>query len=364
MNRPVIIPPHLQFKASLLILIVTSMQIGVGLLGFQRIIIEVAGNSAWICSILAGIVCSLTIYVMLLTLRKYPSYNLYQIHKAIFGKSLGMMINSVYMLYTSIMPFSILVLYVEVVKTWIFPDIATWIVSAILMALAVYGLYGGIRSVVGTLFLSKGLTMWMTLLLIFPMNYADWNYLLPLFDASPFEIFNGLYHMTYTLLGFELMFFIYPYIADKKNIFKFTNISLLYTTFVYTAVLVVSIVYYSPKQMETIIWGTISFFTVASFPFMERFEYIGISIWLAYVIPNIMVYLWVCTKGLKENFKLKQKKGIVIASILFVILNSFFESRDLINIVVDSVAKASFILVFVYPYVLYGLSFIRKKEQI
>ena len=68
-------------------LLLHSLQIGVGVLGYQRIIAQYAGYDAWISLIVAGIATHIVLFCMLKMLEK--DNDLINIHMTCFGKWLG-----------------------------------------------------------------------------------------------------------------------------------------------------------------------------------------------------------------------------------------------------------------------------------
>lgn len=68
-------------------LLLHSLQIGVGVLGYQRIIAQFAGYDAWISLIIAGIATHIVLFCMLKMLEK--DNDLMNIHTTCFGKWIG-----------------------------------------------------------------------------------------------------------------------------------------------------------------------------------------------------------------------------------------------------------------------------------
>ncbi|MDF2858527.1 MAG: GerAB/ArcD/ProY family transporter, partial [Neobacillus sp.] len=62
--------------------------------------------------------------------------------------------NSLYIVYCLIASLVIMKNYIEVIQTWMFPQIPTWFFSISLLLLVVYGVTGGIRVIVGVSFLN------------------------------------------------------------------------------------------------------------------------------------------------------------------------------------------------------------------
>lgn len=351
---------HLLFSSFLLLFVIHSNQVGIGILGFQRIIVQAAGHDAWISVLLAGIACHLTAWIMLKTLNEYRSLDLYGLHEQIFGKWLGCFLSSTYIAFMLMGAVIVLRNYIEVVQAWMFPELPTWVLTFILLSLAVYAILGGIRVVVGVCFLSVVLTIWMFLTFFYPLQYGEWRALFPMMEAGVMELLQGAKQMSLTVIGFEILYFVYPFLKEKEKAPRYTHIGLLITTVSYVIIMMVSTMYFSEGQMMTTIWATLSLWKIIQLPNIERFEYIGISLWMLVIIPNVILYLWAATRGMKVGFHWKQKNALFLFSIVIFLACICLETRQQINQLNNFSGKYSIYIVFVYPFFLYAVAWFRK----
>lgn len=353
--------PHSMVNTFLLIFVIHSMQLGVGVQGFQRIIYLEAKHDAWISVIISGIASGIVGFIMVKTLAAYETSDLYGIQYDVLGKWLGNLMNLVFVLY-SLGSFHIIVRnYVEVIQAWIFPQVPNWLLAFTLLLLVFYGMNGGLRTVVGVSFFSVTMSLWMILLLIYPFQFTNWNYLFPIFEASVTDILKGAKEMTFTIIGFEIIFVLYPFLKEKDKVNKYMQIGLLFTTILYLGIMVVSLGYFSGGQLERTIWGTLSLFKIVRFPFIERFEYVAISFWVLLILPNLMFYLWSASRGISRIFNKNAKKinWLMLAVLFLSLLHPL--NRDQINTVNNYFAKGAFYLIFGYPFLLYGAVWIKKR---
>ncbi|WP_223322207.1 GerAB/ArcD/ProY family transporter [Leuconostoc mesenteroides] len=82
--------------------------------------------------------------------------------------------------------------------------------------------------------------------------------------------------------------FVYPYLKDKKKAQNFANLGVFITTVLVAVLMIVAIVYFSPKQLEKTIWATLNMLKIVRVPNLERFEFIGISLWMVIMLPNLL----------------------------------------------------------------------------
>lgn len=350
-------------NAFLVMFFIHAAQTGVGIVGLPRIVYLSAKHDAWISVFLGGLFSAFVLAMMVLMLKKYESADLYGIQVDVFGKWLGNALNVFYMMYMSISFFVIMMNYIEIVQVWIFPELPTWQISLALILLTIYAVNGGIRIIVGVAFMSVLGTIWMIFILVVPMQYADPKNLLPLLNTDLKHIINGVYKTSLSLMGFELLMFLYPYVKDKKKIFMYSQIGNLYTTIFFTAVTMVCITFFAENGLARTIWPVLSMFKIVRLPNLERFEFIAVSFWMLVILPNMCAYLWAASKGFNRIINWKQKKGIWIIGILVWGGSFFIKARYQMNELSDFVGRLGFLTAFCYPVLLSMIVLVKKWFQ-
>ena len=347
------------FSAYLLFFVIHGVQTGVGLVGLPRVVYLAAQHDAWISVLAAGLVTSVVLWFMITMLKQYDSADLYGIHLDVFGKWVGNSLSLIYMLYLISSFFVIFMNYIEIVQVWIFPNLATWQLALVLLLLAVYAVYGGIRIIAGVAFLSVVGTMWIIFVAFEPLRYADFNHLFPIMNVSVGAILKGAQSTTLSMMGFELIMFVYPYIKEKKKSMKYAQIANIYTTLIFTLITLISIVFFAGDSLRTAIWPVLSMFKIVRLPNLERFEFIAVSFWMLIILPNMCLYLWAGSKGFSRILKRKQKTGIWIISILAFGATFFIQARYQMNMVTDLIAKTGFYVAICYPVVLSSIVLVK-----
>ncbi|WP_342505724.1 GerAB/ArcD/ProY family transporter [Sporosarcina sp. FSL K6-2383] len=361
MKSSIQISPKDTINAFLLFFIIQSAQIGVGIHGFQRIIYQDAKQDAWISVLLAGLATHIIAFFMIKTLQMYGSNDLYGIHQDVFGKWIGNFFNILYIIYCSVAFIAVLRNYIEVVQTWVFPDLATWFLAASLLLIVIYTFTGGLRVIVGISFFSTILSIWLFPLLIFPVKFMELSDLLPILEANMTEILKGAKSMTFTVIGFEIIYVIYPFVKDKENAKKHIHLGLFVTTMLYLVIMLVSLSYFSGEQLTKTIWATLSLFNIVQLPFIERVEYIVVCFWMLIILPNLCLFIWSAFRGIRRMVKINANKFVWIFSLIIFVLSLTFKTRTQINMFNDYFGKVAFYIIFVYPIFLYVIAAIKKK---
>ncbi|MEK4425667.1 GerAB/ArcD/ProY family transporter [Solibacillus sp. FSL K6-1523] len=363
MNRSIQLNPNDTFNAFLLFFIIHGAQIGVGLHGFQRVVYEGAKHDAWISVILAGVATHVIVFFMIKILQIYGSNDLYGIHQNIFGKWIGNFFNTIYILYCSTAFFTVLINYIEVVQTWVFPNVGTWFLTATLLLIVIYTFTGGLRVIVGVTFFSIVLSIWLFPMLAFPMKYIESRNLLPVLEADIGGILHSMRSMTFTIIGFEIIYIIYPFVKDKLNAKKYIHLGLFVTTLFYLIIILISLTYFSGQQLTKTIWPTLSLFSIVQLPFIERIEYFVVCFWMLIILPNLCLFVWSAFRGFKRMVNISANKFIWIFTFILFMISLTIKTRTQINTFNDYFNQVAFYIVFVYPIILYVIAKIKNKVK-
>ena len=349
-----------KINASLFFFVVVATQIGVGIHGFQRVIVKDASNDAWISVIFATIFSHIVVFVMIKTLELYPSNDLYGINIDIFGKYIGNFLNLIYVMYCSFSFYSVIKNYIEVINTWVFPNLSQSFIAITLLLLTIYAFSGGLRIMIGVCFFSFFTGLWILIILFMPLEFAHYNHIFPIFKNDLTSILKGAYSMTFTIVGFEIINILYPFAKEKKKVQKYVHLGLLFTLLIYLSVILVTIVYFSENQLERTVWATLTLFSVVKLPFIERIEIIIICFWMMIILPNLCLFSWAAYRGINRIKKMRETTFIWIFSFLIFIANIPIQSRTQIDKTNNLFAQIAFCIVFIYPFLLYIMALIKK----
>ncbi|WP_203363135.1 GerAB/ArcD/ProY family transporter [Bacillus sp. REN10] len=342
--------------------IISSVQIGVGVLGFQRNVTKAAGHDAWISVVLVGLSMHIIMWMTYQILKK-GNNDITVIHRELFGKWIGGLLSLTLMVYLLSIGLTIARNYIEVIQIWIFPQLETWYMAIILFTLVYLYVTSGFRVNVGLCFLTFVITLPLLLMYWFPLQEAKISYLLPILDHSLPDIISGSKEVSFSYSGFETIFFCYPFIKQAERSHKWAQLGVAYTTFIYLLTIIVSLLYFSHWQLSNTIWATLTLWKVINLPFVERFEYAGLTLWLLVILPNICLYTWAATRGIKQLFNIKQKHSVILLIVaLFITVVSITELK-VINKWLTSVGYFGLFVFYVYIPFVYFFQIIRNKMR-
>ncbi|MFP3668055.1 GerAB/ArcD/ProY family transporter [Priestia sp. SIMBA_032] len=342
--------------------LVSSAQINVGLFGFQRYIAKDVGQDAWLTVLLVGLAVHVLIWICYQILNKGGD-DIISIHYDLFGKWIGGLLNFIIILYFLVLVIIWTRTYVEVIQVWMTPFINQgWIVGLILI-LAYYYVSGGFRVVTGLAFFSGIIITIILFTLYFPIKEAHFHNLLPIFDHSIDDQFNAMKEMVYSYLGFEFILIFYPFLSQSKKSQKWSHLGVLFTMLIYIAFIIVSLAYYNLDQLYHTVWATLTLWQEIKLPFIERFEYVGISLWLFLVLPGICLGLWASSRSLKKIFHVNQHITLLILICIVFVVSNLITDRQQINMYTKLIKNIGAYIIFLYIPLLFFIQAIVYKVR-
>lgn len=360
MSQPV--AENTKISPFLIYYLIISMQIGIGILGFQRVIAKDAGYDSWISVIIAGLSIHLILWMMYKILETVDG-DMIKVHQYILGEKLGKFFSSFFIFYFCLYATTVLRSFIEVIQVWMFPDISVFWFAFAFYALCIYIVFGGFRTVTGIAFFGTVLPVYLVFIFAYALPYSDISNIQPIMNHSIKDLMKAYFHMSLTYTGYETLLFVYPFIKNPQQSKKWAHLSVLTTTIIYTALSLVTFSYFAEKQLQETIWPTLNIWKIVEMPFVERFEYIGIANWNLIVLPNVCVSLWIASRLMKQIFKLRQRKGVMITSLICLVGSSMVSTRLEINTLSNFFGYTSFALNSLYIPCLFVAVIIAKKVK-
>ncbi|MGM7702722.1 GerAB/ArcD/ProY family transporter [Pseudalkalibacillus sp. Hm43] len=361
-NLPQSVPENVMVQPQMAFFLVHAMIIGIGVLGFERYIVLDAGFDSWISIIIGAVWVHFLIWIIY-QLLKDGQGDIVTIHHSLFGKVFGSLLNVIFSLYFLILCITVLRTFTELIQLWIFPQLNVWIFSTIFIGVAYYFVAGGFRTVTGICFFSVILGLPLLLLKFYPLQYSHVQNVFPVIDHSFMELLKAAQTMSLSYIGFELILIYYPFFKRPLESHKWAQFGFLFAVFIYLGTALTSFVYYSENQITHVIWATISLWKIIELPFLARFEYIGIAIYVFVVLPNICLSLWAASRTLKRTFRFKQTYVIWAYMIVVVAACGVFRDRPEIDMLNSILGQSGFYLTSVYLPFLYLLQKIVLKVR-
>jgi len=356
------VPDNKKISPSLVFFLIHAMQVGVGVLGFQRIIAKSAGYDAWISIIIAGLTVHIIVWMMYKML-KIADGDILAIHKYIVGKRFAKVLCSFFILYLVLQAMAILRNFIEIIQVWMFPHLHTFWFGLVFLLLVLYVVFGGFRTVTGVAFFSVLLPFYILFLFLYTVPYSDFTNMLPILDHSIKEILLSSRDMSFSIIGFESLLFFYPFIKNPEKSKKWAHLGIAYTNFAYLYLAIITFAYFPEAQLDKNIWPTLTLWKIIEMPFVERFEYIGIANWSLIILPNICIALWCVSRLTKQIYSVRQKRALPVLALLVLAGISLVVTREQINVITNITGKFGFYFNFAYVPILFIATLIAKKVK-
>ncbi|WP_377891166.1 GerAB/ArcD/ProY family transporter [Alkalihalobacillus sp. R86527] len=346
----------------LVMFIIHSNQVGVGILGFPRYITQYTDQDAWIVVIITGLIFHVFVWMMYGILGD-DNADIIDLQKKWFGSWIGGFLNLLLMVYLLLGAVVVLRTFIEVIQAWMFPELQTWIPALMYLLLTYYVLAGGFRTVVGVSFFGVIFPIWLLITAVSPAKFSSYTNLLPVFDHSLKEFAMGTKQMTLSFLGAEILLFAYPFLKNPKTSKVWAHIGIVATTMIYLIVAIISIAFYSGEQLQQTIWSTLISWKMVELPFVERFEYIGITFWCFVIFPNVCLYIWAATRIGKKTLHIKQKHFSVVVLAIVFISCIFISTREQVDFINSFTASIGTYFFYVYIPIIFLYCFIRRRVK-
>ncbi|MGM0845801.1 MAG: GerAB/ArcD/ProY family transporter [Bacillota bacterium] len=357
------IPENRKISPFIVLFLIHSTQVGVGILGFQRIIAKSAGYDAWISVIIAGLLTNV-ILIFIFKIVQSGGGDIIEANRTAFGKWIGKAVDVIYIIYFCMVAVTVCRTYVEVIQVWMYPRLTAWAFAVPFFLLVIYVVNGGLRTVAGVAFFGTVLPAYLVLTFGFTFPFSDFRNLLPVFDHTLLDLLKSTRDMTLSFLGYETLLIFYPYIKNGEKSKKWAHGGLLLTTGVFTILTLISFAFFSEGQLQKTVWATLSMWKIVEMPFVERFEYIGIANWCLLILPNVCISLWCGSRIAKRSFQFNQRKTLIFLSIISVAAISLIQDRSQVNMLNDITSKIGFYLNFTYlPFLLFMIVLMKKVRK-
>ncbi|MCM2676276.1 GerAB/ArcD/ProY family transporter [Alkalicoccobacillus plakortidis] len=327
--------------------IIMSVQINVGILGFERIITKYSGHDAWISVVITGLFVHLFIWLTYQILNKNQG-DLVSIHIKTFGVFIGTIMNIYFLCYFFLLSYTVIRTYVEIIQVWMFPDVKAWVLSLLLVILSYSYVTRGLRVITGFAIVSLLITLPLLFANYFTFPHTHPSNLLPIATHSVTDLFKGVRAMTLNILGFCVLFMVYPFLKNAPTSQKWSHLAIVFNMSLYLFAIILTTVYFSENQLEQTIWATITLWKVVDLSVVERFEYIGVSLWLFVVLPSFCLLLWAASRLTKRMLHWKQRTGLRLISILLFFCSFFLLGRSGVESLNDFTSNVGFYTIYFY----------------
>lgn len=261
--------------------------------------VSMAGFNEWFIPIFFGVMANLTLIPMIMLAKRYPDLNLFEINVQLLGKWLAKPINIIILGYAIIFVGTDVDDYLRLIQSTTLAAKSVMGPAIAFVIVLIYLVYGGIKSIARFAILSFFMTGWMMYLLIWPLRRGVYTHLVPhLLLLNTQTLWGTIYNGFAGMLGYESILFFFPYIVNQKKAFKHASLGIWLTVGIYVLVMMTCVVYFSEWQLVHLPHPVMNLFSAVKLSYIERFENVGVGLWVFLILSTAGTYLWVAKKGM------------------------------------------------------------------
>jgi spore germination protein len=289
-------------------------------------VVATAKQDGWISTLIGA---SYPLYIAFLAIYvsgKFPKENILVLSKKYLGKTLGTILNFLFLLsFFSYFPALISVAEM-IVRTDAVPTLAPMKIYVVLFFIGVYAASRGIK-VLGRI---CAISFWGVLAIIIPTIFIlkEGSYLniSPIFGTGIVNILKGSLTCAYDYSLLELIFLIYPFINDSKKIKSSVLKAVGFTAAIYTWITFITIYYMGKDIIPKTIWGFFTVTEAVKVEIINNFRYVFVSFWIFIAIKSVAIFNYVCMFILDDIKKIKNKKiaYVVMAAVVIILTKNYY----------------------------------------
>lgn len=349
-------------KSQLFFFLVQS-QLGIGLLSLPNTVQSSAKGDGWISVLLAGVFVQFILLIYWLLLKRFPNEMYTDITKKILGRFLGKLCNAIIYLYFILTGSLALVLFIKVINLWLLPLTPSWILSLLIIVSCIYLTLNDLRIIARFFVLASFLIFLLVFLSFLTFSLSkDFTFILPIGNSGVKNILQGSDKSLISMLGFEGLLLIFPFIMNKgKGVFKTISVANIFITILYTYFVFLCLISFNPVQLQMIREPSIYLFRSLSYTMIDRVDLIFLSIWIVPMTTSVIAYLFLAAKSFgKKKF---YKRNVIISGIIIWSLSLVPLNEKMMNLFSKYVSYLSYFIVIGLPVILLCLSIVFKKTE-
>ncbi|MBG9567999.1 endospore germination permease [Brevibacillus agri] len=303
------------------IYLIHGAQVGIGVLSMPRELADLAGTDGWL-SILIGWIAAMAVSLVIIgIMKRYPGKTIVDLLPLFLGKWLGKVCVAGIAVYCGFASFTVLANTAAIINTWILSQTPIYMVVILLAVPAYMVLQGGLRVLGRYAELIFYLTLWMPIVLVTVLPKTNWLYLLPVFKEGWWPILVATKSTVLSFLGFELAFFLYPFLQKKQYAVLGIVVANTLSMLIFMNITLFSFVFFNPDEILQYTWPTLNLWKVIEYRFLERMDIIFLAFYLFYLSTTSFPYLYFSVFSSSQLFgAADHRKHLGIALLLGILL--------------------------------------------
>ncbi|MGG0187891.1 GerAB/ArcD/ProY family transporter [Bacillus rhizoplanae] len=346
------------------IFIINGMQVATGVLSLPRVLAEKAGTDGWIAILIGWIISTISGIFIVKTCARYPEDTLYDILIRLFGKIVGKALVVIYTIYFACYSCIVLVNAMLYLKAWLLPKTPDYITIFLFSIPTFLVVRNGLRIIGRYSELAFYMMLWVPVFFLIPLR-GGWSWLpfFPLLKEGWKPILSAVPTTVFTYLGFDVTFFLYPFLQKKQYAVHGFVIANTLTMLFYLFATLVCFSYFSPDSITEFNQPVLNLLKVIEFRFLERFDMVLLAVYLIVVSTAWIPCIYCCVFCSSQLLGKEDHSSHVIV-LLLCIIGFVFLTHPTWNqseVWQQAISNAGLGLAYISPVILWMYSWVYEK---
>ncbi|OPA80048.1 hypothetical protein BVG16_04670 [Paenibacillus selenitireducens] len=338
------------------VFLIHGMQVGIGFLTLPRELSLIAGTDGWISIIIGWLSAVIASIFIIQIMKKHPDATLPDLFKIYFGTWIGKLGTMFVVLYFMSVSFLILFSALTIIKVWLLPKTPLVILTVLILIPTYQLIRYGIRSLGRYAEIIFYISIWMIVVLTIPLNDSHWHYLRPVLKEGWYPVLLGVRTTIFSYLGFEIAFWMYPYLKSKQLATRGIILANTLTMTINLIVTIVCFVFFSQQEIVKYNWPTLSLLKVIEPNFLNRWDVIFLSSYVLIISVTWIISIFIViqnTSNLIGNPKLEPYLLIIFIVLLITAAAFIVWTQSRLTRLTDMLTSCGLILSYAFPVVLW-----------
>lgn len=305
---------RVRISARQLMFLKLSGIMGTVFFGGIRALTEGAGAHGYLAILGGGILSFAVMILSVIVSRRFPAQTPFQYAKIIYGRWIGGVIISVFILATLAAGALITRSLGDYLITAILPDTPLSANMGLMLFLVCFGAYIGLEALArfNEFFAPIILISWITIVVV-AIPKVDLGWFRPILDITPARLAMSTLIAGTLLIDAlsELMF--YSFVTDKQVIVKYLTWAIIAGTSVVLLLQVTIIGVYSPSLATTFTFPVLQLAQdVTLGVFLERTESVFLAVWIVGTFIRVATVFYGAALGLAQTFGIKNHRFFIL----------------------------------------------------
>ncbi|SDW12582.1 endospore germination permease [Paenibacillus sp. CF384] len=339
------------------IIIIHSMQLGVGVISMPRDLAKTAGTDGWIALLIGYGISVIASIIIIQIMQKHPNGTIIDLISHFFGKFFGHLMSLVFGIYMCLFAYLILDRMVLLIRSWIMQQSQDYVLMLLFVVPAYMIVKGGVRIIARYGEVVILCSLWMPVVLLTLFSEAHWLNLLPILKEGWMPVLRTVNTTVISFLGFEAAFFIYPHLENKKKATFGIIIANTMTLLVYLYVTILCFVVYSPDEIQFFNDTMLTVVKVIEYRFLERFDIVMLTCYLLVISKTWIPALYMTVYCSKKLFHIGSvSKHIVVLLAEMVLITYIWEPGwNASTTAIQYFTYFGIVMAFFFPLCLWGI---------